>query len=344
MPLLITSDLDYLTARLHGRKSRLAEAARLDELCRLRSIAELGKEIFPGETFQTATALQRRLIANLITEMSENSAQLAAHESRFLAWNLTRFQIENLKILVRGFLNRTAIEELREQLLPLPTASELNAEEFLAAKTLEAFTDLLPHDSLQESFAKILKSHRDDRSPFFFEAALDRGYFQALIARLDSLASEDRELVAPLVSQEIDTFHLMLAVRGRFIHQLKPESLRPLHIAGTTIPRGLFEAMLGDSDLATISHRVIGRVIDSVPQASEPASLESLAWHRFLRLSNRAFRRSHIGFAAVIGYFGIRRIEISNLITLSEGIRLGLPADSIRARLIPRTRMEAADV
>ena len=72
------------------------------------------------------------------------------------------------------------------------------------------------------------------------------------------------------------------------------------------------------------------------------AGFEALAWNRFLRLANRAFRHGHISLGAVVGYTGIRRVEVANLITLSEGLRLGLPAERIRGRLVPRTDLEAA--
>jgi hypothetical protein len=38
-----------------------------------------------------------------------------------------------------------------------------------------------------------------------------------------------------------------------------------------------------------------------------------------------------------VAYAALRRVELANLIRLSEGIRAGLPADVIRRRLIPRS-------
>jgi vacuolar-type H+-ATPase subunit C/Vma6 len=46
----------------------------------------------------------------------------------------------------------------------------------------------------------------------------------------------------------------------------------------------------------------------------------------------------------VIGYAGIRRVEVANLITLSEGIRAGAEAERIRTRLIPRADLESVYV
>ena len=68
----------------------------------------------------------------------------------------------------------------------------------------------------------------------------------------------------------------------------------------------------------------------------DPSLLEVMARNRFLRLANRAFRSSHMGPGALVGYTAIRRVELANLVTLTEGIRVGLRPEAIRARLIPQ--------
>ena len=148
-------------------------------------------------------------------------------------------------------------------------------------------------------------------------------------------------------------FHLMLVVRGRFHYGLSADSLRPFHVSGSRIPGDQFEAMLSAPDILTAARFAVGRAIDALPSEKktnggttllDPADLEAMGWKRFLRLSNRAFRWSHMGLGAVVGFSGLRRVEVANLITLTEGIRSGIPAEAIRARLTPRTGMEAADV
>ena len=49
-----------------------------------------------------------------------------------------------------------------------------------------------------------------------------------------------------------------------------------------------------------------------------------------------------MGVAAVVGYVGLRRVEVANLIMLSEGIRLGVTPEVLRGRLIPHSAGEAA--
>ena len=64
---------------------------------------------------------------------------------------------------------------------------------------------------------------------------------------------------------------------------------------------------------------------------------EAAAANQLYRLANRAMRRNPIGLGTVVGYVTLRQIEIANLTTISEGLRLGLPAEIIRARMTPRS-------
>ncbi len=351
MARLMTNDLDYLAARLHGRRSRLAEAERLDGLCGLQTIPELGRAIYPGAEFHAVADFQSRLAQDLVREMCGYLRHLDGAGRDLLAWMLVRFQVENIKVLLRGVLSRTPIETLEAHLIVLPRDLALDTQSLVTAKSLKDFADRLPAGAIRASMREAADVYHDQTRPFFLEAALDGGYLRELLARTGQLPDEDKELIQPIVLQEVNTFHLMLVVRGRFFYGVPLELLLPLHIRGSGISRGRFSAMLSAPDIRNAVSVAVGKAIDDLLSGREsneasidPATLEALAWKRYLRLSNRAFRRSHMGLGAVVGYVGIRRVEVANLITLSEGVRTGTTAEAIRKRLIPRTDLEAVHV
>ncbi len=339
-----TIDLDYLGARLHARRSRMAEAERLDALCQLRAIPELGRALRPDFDFQTAANLQRQLLQDLVQEYSFCLRHLNGAGHELVRWMRSRFQIENLKVLLRGFLNHTPLDALQEHLVPLPRELTLDAPALLAAETMDDFAKRLPAGWPKKQLQAAIAAHRDEPSGFFFEAALDNGYFQELLIRTGRLPAAEKELIEPLARQQVEMFHLMLAVRGKFNHGLTAESLSPLRVPGSGAAAERFKAMLAAPDISTAAKLGLGHVFDELPAALDAVILEVLGWRRFLRLANGAFRRSHMGLAAVVGYLEIRRVETANLITLSEGIRTGVEAEKIRARLIPRTNMEVVYV
>lgn len=265
--------LDYLAARLHGRRSRLAEAERLDALAQLRTLSDLERICLAPPGNHTTTEFQHLLIRNWVSELTAFLPHLSGPEAGLIAWLPTRFD------------NRP--------------------------------------------------------KPFFAEAAMDRDYFRELLHRAQAIRGEDGHRIRTLFTLEVDAFHMMLAIRGRFHYHLAAEALMPMHVEETRIPHKRFSAMLSAPDIASAAALARGRAWEGTPGTGDPSALETMIGNGYLHLANRIFRRSHTGFGVVVGYLGIRRVEIANLTTISEGLRIGITGDSILHRLIPRTLGEA---
>jgi V/A-type H+-transporting ATPase subunit C len=337
-------EMNFLAAMLHGRRSRLAEADRLDALCRIRSFHELARTLYPDEIIPTAAALQRRMVADLLNELDRLAGGTAEDRRGLLRWMRVRFQVENLKVLARGRSTGTALAALEPFLIALPRDLALDAPQLLAAGSADAFFALIPNPVLRTRLLAIDETCRTRPGPFHLEAALDHADLSELADRVRGIAGEDRDPIVAVIRQEVDLFHLMLVVRGRFGYGLNPETLRGLHVQGGGLTRKCFDALLDAADLETVAQLADGRVIDARPKKPAAAELEALAWNRLLRLANLAFRKGHMSMGAVIGYALLRRIELANLITLCEGIRTATAPAALRARLIPRPVAEAAHV
>ena len=219
----------------------------------------------------------------------------------------------------------------------MPGQPALDAARFVQADGVEALADLIPSKPLRSAVRQAADAFHANPHAFFLELTLDYGYFMELVARLEALADEDRLGASELTVQEIDLFHLMLVMRGKFQYGLKPDLLVGFHVRGTRLGRDRLAAMLAAGDVQSVAARAVGAVIDGLPQGDvDAALLEVLAWHRYLRLAQSAIVRSPLALGTVAAYAGIRRVELANLVTLSEGIRVGLEPEAIRRRLLPR--------
>ncbi|MBP9561589.1 MAG: V-type ATPase subunit [Syntrophorhabdaceae bacterium] len=349
----IASDLDYLTALLHARYSTMAVEERLIELCRLQNLVDLFQAIYPDEGTTDITVFQRRCVFNLASEIYNFRMYLSGVSASLLDWVLVHFQVENIKILLRSLLTTTPFEELGRYIIYLPGELSLNVTGLANAQSIDDFINIMPKGIMQESLKKAFKLYGEYKKPFFYEAALDSAYFNELVARAHSLPEKDKESIKAIINQEIDIFHLMLILRGRFIYNLPSDLLKPLHIEGTQIPKRFFSSMLNDPDVFSVANHIENRVIDRLPtelgkteegRDTDISILERLAWRHYYRLSNQTFRSSHMGLGAVIGYIGIRRTEVANLITISEGIKSKVTPEIIKRRLIIKTDSEGAYV
>ena len=340
----IPMEKNFLAAMVHGRRSRLAEAGRLDELCLVRTIHELSRVLYPDQPVASSSELQRRMVDGLLHELSRLAGGTEEDQRGFLSWLRVRFQIENLKVLARGRAAGTALESLQRYLIPLPRDLTLDAPKLLAAESSTAFLAQISNSTLNRSLRNIGEICRTQPGLFYLEAALDNAYLSELIFRARGIEGDDQLPIMTAVRQELDIFHLMLAVRGKFGYGLKPETLTGFHIHGGALTHERFTAMLAARDLEAVADLADGRAIDVRPRTADAAELEILAWNRLLRLGNKAFRQGHMSLDAVVGYTILRRVELANLITLCEGIRTGTAPGLLRARLIPRTITEAAHV
>jgi vacuolar-type H+-ATPase subunit C/Vma6 len=262
-----------------------------------------------------------------------------------------RFESENLKVLLRSSITKVNPEDAAGHPVHVPGLKPTEVHALAIAGSVTDFLRALKEDPIKRSLGSAVSEYGEDARPFFFEAAIDRGYLMELIARFNVLSESDRADAGSLTRSEADIFHLVLLLRGRFNYGLALDQLLPLHVTGASISGPTFADMLNDTDPLTAVNRVVMRVLGPLPfeggrgDAAIPVTvLERLARRRYLRVANMTFRRSHMGFGAVVAYLGIRRIEIANLITVSEGIRAGMDPDAIRARTIPRMDTEGAYV
>ncbi len=329
-------DLDHLAARLHGRRSRLSDGARLRALCGLGSVPVLSKTLFPGEDIDGAAGLQARLAEGFILEAREISACLDEAGARFVEWQAARFQLENLKAALRGILSGAAPEDTRRLLASLRAAGEGYGPELASARDTEALLAVLPEGFFRRSLAAACASFHGSAALFFIEAALDRDYLKEMYGRTRGLGGSDRAFAAALCAQETGVFNLMLAARGKFFYGFENRALLELYVPGQAAGLRRFKNMLEAADAGQLRSMAAGLALDPGPMERDPSVLEALAWRRYARLANRALRRGHMGFAAVAAYLALRRVEIANLITVAEGLRLGVEGVSLFSRLIPR--------
>ena len=327
-------DIDFLAARLHGRRSTLAEGARLDELCRLHTVGELcralGIDIGP---VAAADAFQRRVLADYAEELDALAASVPAEYAAFFEWQRYRFHVENVKVILRGLWAKRTVKEINARLVGESLPEDFPVADRLPDNPVEIIrlTDVAP--CIASVVASAAEAYSRLPNLFTLESALDAGYLTELM-RLSAHCRGDEGGVAALAGQETATFLTMLALRGSGNYRLSPAVLDAFYVEGAPFSRAAF-ARLAAASLPDAIGLASGVAFAPLPRSAAVHDVEAACWSQYLRLANRLFRRGHMNVAAVAGFLGIRRIEVANLITLSEGLRLGMGGRELRARLIP---------
>lgn len=312
-------DADHLAARLHGRRSRMAEGERLRALCALESPRELGQALFSGAGAASSTEVQARLAQDLAAELSALGAGMGGARGAFMLWLAARFQAENLKIALRALSSGSGAEEAAGLFIALPAALAGYGPSLLSFETPQELAGALPAGPLRAGLERACSLYHDLSIPFFYEAEIDRAYFGELLARAAAIPGPGRAPAESLAGQELGIFLLELASRAAVYYGLGKKELLGLYVEGPALSRRKFAALL-----------------EAAPELAgpAPAELEAGGWALYARLANRAFRRAGAGFGVPAGYAALRRVEAANLATVSEGLRLGVPAGELRGLLV----------
>ena len=328
-------DIDFLAARLHGRRSALAEGARLDDLCRLHTVAELCRVLgFDFGPQASADALQRHVLADYAAELKTLAKSVPTEYAAFFEWQHYRFHVENAKVVLRGLWAKRPVAEINARLVGESLPEDFRVTDALPADPTEIvrLADVAP--CIADTVASTAGAYLRLPTLFTLETALDAGYLAELLRRA-ARCRGDEGGVAALADQETATFLTMLALRGSGNYRLPADVLDAFYVEGAPLSRTAF-ARLAAASLPDAIGLASGVAFDALPPDAAVHDVEAACWSRYLRLANRLFRRGHMNVAAVAGFLCIRRIEVANLITLSEGLRLGMDGRELRARLIPR--------
>ena len=312
------------------------EKEKLARLCELRGFANLVGAIFPEDGIEDHRQFQRRLAEDHLQQLTWILNYLGGRAHELFVWLLRRYQLENLKVLFRGFHARRPPREVKRYIIATPEEFALPVEQMISAAGTDEFAGLVPDASLRAAVIEGLQSYAKKSEPFFFEAALDAAFYSKLLSLADEGSAEGLASCLPLLALDTDIHLVVLVLRARFnygidfeeieailrVRRAAPvESLRAVHsaesvtAAGQALPKALAKA--------------VGRSVQSVEDVER-----ELGTYLHTR-ANAAFYGSGITMAVPVAFYFLKRIELGNLIRLAEAYRYGMSAPEMRRALVP---------
>ncbi|MCK8059892.1 MULTISPECIES: V-type ATPase subunit [unclassified Fusibacter] len=137
---------------------------------------------------------------------------------------LARYEIENLKLVIRSVLRQDTDKIDAQQLLVSKHFEFKDYPHLLESKNLEQVVDRL----MGTHFGPLLKpfvNESNDRVLFYMEMTLDRLYFKRLADQMEKLAGEGKTFMLDLLGTNIDYLNIQWIYRGVKNFALTPEEL-----------------------------------------------------------------------------------------------------------------------
>jgi V/A-type H+-transporting ATPase subunit C len=260
--------------------------------------------------------------------------------ARFLMIQLyRRYEVDNLKALMRGIERGTPWEQVRYVLFPLGSFTTLDAERLMEAEGVGATIERLRDTPYYDTLSHAIKRYTAEGSLFPLEVALDLDYWRTLWRDIDHLTGTDRAQARRIVGSLLDATNLMWAIRYRVNHHLSEEE-----IINYTLPFGYrvhdedVRAIAAGADVAQVIARVYPDLEDVREMLKEPQDglpqLEALLQRYVMKECRTAFIGYPFHVGIPVAYLILTEFEIQDLTVLVEAKASQMPVERFRPYLL----------
>lgn len=346
-------DYGYANARIRGMRSRLFNRAFFDMLIDEPTVAryvqtlsetEYGEDLESAVIHGIDAASVDKALRNHMARTFRKIMGFLNPEAVYLVTTLLgRWDIFNVKTILRAKQMHVSIDELREGLLAEGQLTLVDLEALAAVEDVRAVVDTIATwglpmaTALREGHGEYLKTGELAS----LELALDRYYTRWAKQRLRRWGANAR-MARKVLASQVDVTNLVMVLRLQSADIEELDVGRFFLEGGAVISRSLYDTLSGLSDVDEVLDKVRGTVYGRALHNASMLYLEQGSISVFERALEDVFMRSTLeiakgdplGIGVAISYFWAKQNEITNLRIIVKGKSVGMPVDRVRRELI----------
>lgn len=327
----------YLRTRLAILNARRRSPAQL------RALLDLGNEELAAEFGLDDDQLNERGLdlfeqAQLQTWLNQLNTLLrplhGADRAVLVQW-ARRYEVLNLKALVRGKLSGLSRAEIESSLFVLPGFLSLDHEPLLNTDDVMELLRRLKDTPYRQLGRIALRRFEEQQDPFLLDASLDQHFYSGLSACVARLSEPDRTAMRNLVGRMIDQHNLVWLLRYRHNYQLQAAEALYLSITGgLQLTREHLRDMLQMGSLSDSLERLPSGMRTLIGEATNLVEVRDAVVRDLHRQAAMALRSTNSVLASVFGYLLLRFYEISATNAIVQARFTRLPDQLLREALL----------
>jgi V/A-type H+-transporting ATPase subunit C len=336
----------FINAKIRAMKSRLLKDSVYQQLLETTHLDAFVKVLMETEYSSDVSAVDTKApeISDVISALDEHLAKCyktilqffkVKTENDFIRVVLSRLEIENLKIVIRGKFKGITPTMISDNLISTGGVSTLNFEELIDSRDVEHFVSLLEKTRYERPLKDALPFFERDRRTAVLERPLDALYYLDLTRSIKTLSAADSHMMKSYIGTYCDINNIMLIIRSRLFFDLPADDIMTMYIPyGYRLTKN--EAM----QLSRTSEDDYREVFAKTPYGRRVTNFKSLTDLEMGLLSILTYQTKrilmgypfHIG--TVVGFLALKEIEVGNLKSIAEGKRHALSEGQIRDSLL----------
>lgn len=332
----------YVVTRVRVRKTKLLDEMDYEKLLKMevpqivRFLQDTQYEDEMdqlGARYEGATLLEYGLSLNLANDFASLLEMATGDLREDLAAYLKRYDVRNVKTLLRGKSYGADGDEVRENLVP---AGELTEERLYGLGAMSI------GDMLEELEGTEYGPVVEALSEFYVEEEIDAGslsraenemekiYYEGLLERLGPKTTA----FSLLVRSEIDFVNVLTLLRlsaDPLSSQIPEEELRELLIGGgREVGEELLEEMLEVPDLSTLLSTIRSDGPWEIPDDLDTVGgVESFLKSEMVRDAERRARKKPLSIAPIVVYVLYKQREVDRVRAIARGKESGMSVDEV---------------
>ena len=293
----------------------------------------IGLDLWHEEPALSASTLEQQLMDALIEDAEYIMHAIPAAMRQLLVHWMRRFEMMNLKSLIRCKLTRCSSERARDFLLDIRGFGSLPLDQLLHAEDIDEFMRTL---AVQDAvLAEKIRAHIGDAEQLFMlEAAMDYHFYAGLLNSCEMLPGREREGVRRLIGRIIDQVNLVWILRYRIAYELQPPHTYFMLVrTGLQLDRRLLAQLATLGDFDAIRERLPCEYGDCLRDAQSLQCVEFRLMRINLDYARRVLKQEQFHLVRAIAYLYLRERQLQEVHQVIKGKLLGFTPQLIRQAL-----------
>ena len=287
-----------------------------------------------GADVGLADNLDQEHISILLRELAVLIRPLTGPARDLLSYWAHRFELTNLKVIIRGKMTGQPQAAIQQDLLDMGSLERLPTAQLLQTDSLEELLRRLD----QTDFASITEQARRllerGEALFALDAAIDRRYYAGLARRGNVADGAGGQPLRAIVGSVIDRINLVWLLRYRFAYDLPAAQAYYLLIpAGYRLSGGQLQQLAQRASfeevIANLPRPFDGLLAGTHNSTEATLKLEFETW----RIASDVLYHSSFNVARALAYMVLRERDLRRWRAIVRGRSLPVPPDMIRAAL-----------
>lgn len=337
----------YLNAKLRAKLSKLISPEEYEKLLRaadVNAVLDVLRQTEYREGLENVGSAQDlvRAEAALLGHLILCHREVAAHSKgavrKFVEELMRKYEVENLKVILRAWSAHEATDFIRREAI----CNEIPLDAILKAETIEEVIVLLGDTPYRKPLAEARERYKRTGSVFYLEVALDKELYEATWGAIGELSPRDRGIALKLIGIEIDILNINSILRSKRYYNLGLAEILGLMIpGGFQIKEELVREVYPGRDHASLISALLTGVYGALPHSLRTEKevqalhmLEGLLKETYAQQLRRALGGFPFTIGTAIAYLRLKKMEVSNIITILNAKAFNLPPEDISANLV----------